>query len=108
MRANFGAFRLLSSHPVRIFTVTGMLTAATAALKMPAASFSSRISAEPASPLVTFFTGQPRLRSIRDAPRSSLSRAASATTLGSQPANCTAIGCSSAQWVAIFRVFLAA
>ena len=36
------------------------------------ASLRSRINAEPASPLTTFFTGQPILMSIIAAPRSSL------------------------------------
>src|SRR5579885_1379268 len=63
---------------------------------------SSRISAEPAWPFTTFFTGQPKLMSMIAAPRSSLSRAASAMTSGSQPASCTAMGCSSGQFSAIF------
>ena len=56
----------------------------------------SRISAEPASPFTTFFTGQPMLMSMIAAPRSSLRRAASPITLGSQPASCMDRGCSSA------------
>ena len=68
---------------------------------MRAACASSRISAEPACPLTTFFTGQPKFMSMIRAPRSALSFAASAMTRGSQPASCTAIGCSSAQLLAI-------
>src|SRR5260221_322262 len=52
-------------------------------------------------PFTTFLTGQPKLMSMIAAPRSALRRAASATTAGSQPASCTAIGCSSAQFAAI-------
>ena len=52
-----------------------------------AAWTSSRISEEPAWPLTTFFTGQPKLMSMIAAPRSSLSLAASAITSGSQPAS---------------------
>ena len=48
------------------------------------------------------------LRSISAAPRSRFSFAASATTSGSQPASCTAIGCSSAAWEAIRNVLRAA
>src|SRR6185312_15153513 len=101
MRASFGALRLLSSQPVRIFSVTGRSTAFTTASRMRAARPSSRISAEPAWPFTTFFTGQPKLMSISAAPRSALSFAASAMTRGSQPASCTAIGCSSGQFFAM-------
>ncbi len=66
---------------------------------------SSRIKAEPAWPLTTFFTGQPKLMSMMAAPRSALSLAASPMTLGSQPASCTDIGASSAQLVIIFMVW---
>ena len=48
------------------------------------------------------------LISMMAAPRSALSRAASAMGSGSQPANWTAIGNSSAQLLAIFMVFLLA
>ena len=54
----------------------------------------SRISAEPAQPFTTFFTGQPMLMSMIAAPRCSLSLAASATTRGSQPASCIDTGSS--------------
>ena len=59
-----------------------------------AASFRSRISADPASPLTTFFTGQPMLMSMIAAPRSSLSFAASAISAGEQPASCIETGSS--------------
>ena len=105
MRASLGALRELSSQPVRIFRVTGSETALTAASRIRAALSSSRINAEPACwPLVTFFTGQPMLMSMMAAPRSSFSFAASATSAGSRPASCTAMGYSSAQLVAIFMV----
>ena len=58
------------------------------------ASLRSRISAEPASPLTTFFTGQPMLMSMIAAPRSSLSFAASAISVGEQPASCIETGSS--------------
>src|SRR5215471_4855530 len=101
MRASRGALRLRSSYSVRIFSVTGRSIALTVAFRMRAAWVSLRISAEPACPLTTFLTGQPKFMSIIRAPRSALSFAASAMTLGSQPASCTAIGCSSAQLFAI-------
>ena len=102
MRANSGALRLVWSQPVRILRVTGSATALTVASRMRRASAGSRISAEPAALETTFLTGQPKLMSIRAAPRSWLSRAASAMTSGSQPANCTAIGNSSAQaWASL-------
>ena len=106
IRASSGALRQSSSQPVRLFSVTGSFTAPTTAWMIFSASPTSRIKAEPAWPLVTFFAGQPKLMSMIAAPRSSLSLAASAMTVGSQPANCTAIGCSSAQLVAIFIVRL--
>ena len=59
----------------------------------------------PAWPLTIFFTGQPKLMSMMAAPRSWLSRAASAIDAGSQPASWTAMGNSSAQLVAIFMVW---
>ena len=77
---------------MRIFSVTGTGTARTVASRIAAAAVSSRISAEPACcPSATFFTGQPKLMSIRSAPRSTASRAASAIAAGSQPASCTAL-----------------
>src|ERR1700720_1093035 len=45
MRASRGALRLRSSHPVRIFRVTGRSTALTVASRMRAAWASSRINA---------------------------------------------------------------
>ena len=91
-RARRGAFRLAWSHPMRIFSVTGTGTARTVAARIAAAATSSRISADPACwPSATFFTGQPKLMSIRSAPRSTASRAASAIASGSQPASCSAL-----------------
>ena len=93
MRASTGAFRLLWSQPMRIFNVTGTSTASTVAARILPASTSSRISAEPAAwPTATFFTGQPKLMSIRSAPLATAIRAASAMASGSQPANCTEDG----------------
>ncbi len=77
---------------MRIFSVTGTGTARTVASRIAAAAASSRISAEPACwPSATFFTGQPKLMSIRSAPRSTAKRAASAIAAGSQPASCRAL-----------------
>ena len=92
IRARRGAFRLAWSHPMRIFSVTGTLTARTVASRIAAAAASSRINADPACwPSATFFTGQPKLMSIMSAPRSTASRAASAMAVGSQPASCRAL-----------------
>ena len=104
IRASRGAFRFFSSQPVRIFRVTGRSTDRTVASRIRAAWSSSRISAEPAWPLTTFLTGHPKLMSMICAPRSALSLAASAMTCGSQPASCTAIGCSSSQLFVIVIV----
>ena len=104
MRASVGAFRLLWSQPMRILSVTGIETARTVASRMRPASRSSRISEEPAWPLTTFFTGQPKLMSTMAAPRSSFSLAASAITSGSQPASWTDIGNSSGSVCAMRRV----
>ncbi len=81
---------------MRIFSVTGTLTAPTVASSSRAARISSRISADPACcPTATFLAGQPKLMSIRSAPRSTAIRAACAIASGSQPASCTAFGPSS-------------
>ena len=86
--ARRGALRLLWSQPMRIFIVTGTLTARATFSRMRPAVISSRISAEPAiCPTATFFTGQPKLMSIRSAPRSADIFAASAIASGSQPAS---------------------
>src|SRR5688572_5470795 len=105
MRARLGALRFWSSQPVRIFKVTGRRTAWTVASRMRAAWTSSRISEEPAWPLTTFFTGQPKLMSMSAAPRSSLSLAASAMTSGSHPASWTAMGYSSGEFSAMRMVW---
>ena len=94
MRAITGAFRLSSSQPRRIFSVTGTSTEAATAARIAPASGSSRISAEPDSLPVTFFAGQPILISMKVAPRSAAMRAASAMICGSQPASCTDSGTS--------------
>ena len=60
--------RLLSSHPVRIFIVTGIETALTTALIIQPARYSSFISAEPHNLFVTLRAGQPKLISIAAAP----------------------------------------
>ena len=85
---------------MRVFSVTGTFTALTVASISFAASGKSRISAEPASPLTTFFTGQPMLMSMIAAPRCSLSFAASAMTCGSQPASCIETGSSAGSHMA--------
>ena len=105
MRASRGALRLSWSQPVRIFKVTGRFTALTVASRIRAAWISSRMSAEPAWPLTTFFTGQPKFMSMSAAPRSSFSFAASAITSGSQPASWTAMGSSSGELSAMSSDF---
>ena len=77
MRASSGAFSVSWLQPMRIFSVTGTSTALTVASMIAAASVRSRISADPASPLVTLRTGQPMLMSMIAAPRSAFSLAAS-------------------------------
>ena len=57
MRAIRTALRVSRSHPVRIFSVTGTVTADTTAARMRATRGSSRSSAEPASRLQTFLAG---------------------------------------------------
>ncbi len=81
-------------QPIRILSVTGTETALTVASTIAAACFRSRISAEPASPLVTLRTGQPMLMSTIAAPRSSLSFAASPISRGVQPTSCIDTGSS--------------
>ena len=74
-RASASALRSASHQPVRIFSVTGTprgAHTATTASMMARAPASSRISAEPAHLLQTFFAGQPMLMSMICAPRSML------------------------------------
>jgi hypothetical protein len=87
---------------MRIFRVTGTLTAFTVASTIEAASPRSRISADPASPLTIFLTGQPMLMSMIAAPRSSLSFAASAISCGVQPASCIETGSSTGSQAAFW------
>jgi len=75
-------------------SVTGTVTASTVALTIAMARSGVRISAEPASPLTTLRTGQPMLMSMIAAPRSALSLAASAISLGVQPTSCIDTGSS--------------
>ncbi len=78
------------------FTDTGRSTAAaTAATSLGARSGSSSRVA-PAPVRVTFFTGQPKLRSTMSAPAAFTIRAASAIGPGSLPKSWIASGCSSA------------
>src|SRR5947209_1958563 len=64
MRASSGAFRFSWFQPMRVLSVTGTFTALTVASISFAAKGRSRISADPASPLTTFLTGQPMLMSM--------------------------------------------
>ena len=69
------ALRSEADQPVRIFSVTGTpcgAQAATTASAISSASDSSRINADPAHLLQTFFAGQPMLISMIWAPRSML------------------------------------
>ena len=66
------ALRCSGSQPVRILSVTGTSTARTTACRIAATSGSFASSAEPAATLQTFFAGQPMLRSMIAAPRSTL------------------------------------
>ncbi len=94
MRASSGALRLSWHQPIRILSVTGASTARTTSLTIAAARPRSRISAEPASPLVTLRTGQPMLMSMMAAPLSRASRAASPISCGVQPTSCIDTGSS--------------
>ena len=98
MRAISGAFRCSLSQPVRIFSVTGMSTAATTASRISRTSASSFISAEPAALLHTFLAGHPMLMSMIWAPNSAFSLAALASISGSPPAICTERGSGSPSW----------
>jgi hypothetical protein len=76
----------VSSTPRRIFTVTGIETAAATASVMRAAwSPSPSIRCPPAPVFVTFLTGHPMFMSSRSAPAASTIRAASAIRSGSEP-----------------------
>ena len=71
--------------------------------RMRAAWTSFRISEEPAWPLTTFFTGQPKLMSMMAAPLHSCSLAASAIEHGSQPTSCIETGSSTLIAVSMMR-----
>ena len=74
-----------SSHPLRIFTVTGICTAFAIAAMIAAACSGSRIKLQPALCFAIFGTGQPMLTSTMLAPICSTTRAASAIFAGSPP-----------------------
>ncbi len=80
---------------MRIFTVTGMRTAAFMAATHSPTSIGSRIRQAPNAPLATRSLGQPQLRLISSYPASSPARAAAASSRGSLPPICSATGCSS-------------
>jgi len=84
-RAISGALRCCWSHPSRILTVKGMVSALPTACRIASASRGSRINAAPDEPDTTFLAGQPRLRSTKSAPRSSQLRAACAMRSGERP-----------------------
>src|SRR5688572_26069314 len=85
MRARSGAFRSLSLHPARIFTVTGILTAFAIDPTTRAACWGSRIRLQPALCFEIFGTGHPILMSTMSAPIPSTICAASAILTGSPP-----------------------
>ena len=86
-----GAFRLSSSQPSRILSVTGTSTASTTASTSDSARSGSRIRAEPERPPTTFLAGQPMLMSMTCAPCPSSIRAARAIQTGSRPASWTEV-----------------
>ena len=79
------AFKLSSSHPRRILSVTGTSTASITDWIISKASFGSRIKAEPDKAPVTFRAGQPIFMSIISAPASSQAFAPIAIQCGSRP-----------------------
>src|SRR3954469_18320682 len=87
LRANVAAFRFCSSQPARCLTVTGIWagTARRTAATSAAASWGSRMSADPQAPAVTFLAGQPMLMSTIEAPTSTAIPAARASASGSRP-----------------------
>ena len=72
----------LPHQPSRVFTVTGIATAAATVSTIRAASSGSRIRPLPPPFMAIFFTGQPMLMSIRKAPAASARLAASAMAAG--------------------------
>src|SRR3546814_13435374 len=89
-------------QPIRVLSVTGTSTAFTTASMISEASFTSRISAEPAQPLTILRTGQPMLMSMIAAPLSAASLAASPISCAVQPTRCIdpgpSSGCHAASW----------
>ncbi len=66
-----------SSHPSRVFTVTGRRTASTIRRVISTISGTSRIMPDPAPRPAIFFIGQPKLMSITSGPAASARCAAS-------------------------------
>ena len=85
MRASSGAFTERSSHPARIFTVTGIFTARAIARTISAACAGSFIRLQPALCFAIFGTGQPMFTSTMSAPMPSTMAAADAIFAGSPP-----------------------
>ena len=79
-------------HPRRVFTVTGSFTASTT-LRVISSSFGMFCSMPAPAPLLaTFFTGQPKFRSITSGPASSTIFAASTIASMSRPYICMPTG----------------
>ena len=95
---------LESSHPARILTVTGILTALVIAATTAAACAGSRIRLQPALCLAIFDTGQPMLTSTMSAPMPSTICAALAMVSGSPPKIWIEIGRSSSVYSAYSSV----
>src|SRR5215813_11042168 len=84
-RARSGALISFASHPARILTVTGILTALAIAATTDCACAGSRIRLQPALCFAIFGTGQPMFTSTMSAPMPSTICAASAIFAGSPP-----------------------
>jgi len=90
-----------ASQPMRIFAVTGTLTALATSLATSARTGQSRSNDEPPFFDTTLFTGQPKLISMKSGCfQSTILRAASPMRLPSAPNNCTPTGrCTSSNSV---------
>ena len=73
------------SQPRRVFTVTGSFTACTTARVMASSCGTLRNMPDPAPLPATFFTGQPKLRSMTSGRAASQMRAASTIESTSRP-----------------------
>ena len=104
--ARVGMMRFSWSHPNRVFTVTGTLTAFTTSRVISSINGMFLSIPAPAPLPATFFTGQPKLMSITSGFACSTILAASTMSSTERPYICMPTGRSSSQMLSLFMVDL--